>query len=149
MKVYRYSKGFSNRHTLAFFERVVSKEVRISRYLHNNSTMLIQSSKIKFRTLDAGLWTLDSGRWNLDSGLWTLDYGHYTWNAGLWTLDTVVDCFRTELKPSFWICLIKLLRILWVQVSKDLMTRLFCRGYRLWRGYFLKLYSNVKYYVIK
>ena len=77
-------------------------------------------------TLDTGLWMLDPGRWTLDiglwllvygcwamnAGLWALDAGHYTLDAGLWTLDTVVDCFRTESEPSFWFCLIKLLKIL-------------------------------------
>ena len=39
----RYSEGFSNRHVVALlFENSVLKEVRILRYLHNNSTMLIQ-----------------------------------------------------------------------------------------------------------
>ena len=77
-------------------------------------------------TLDAGLWTLDSGRWILHAGLWTLDAGLWAlnpgrWNldAGPWTLDTVVDCCRTESESSFWICLIKLLKILWVRISKD------------------------------
>ena len=38
--------------------------------------------------LDAGLWSLDSGRWTLDAGLWTLDSGRWTLDAGLWTLDS-------------------------------------------------------------
>ena len=44
----RYSEGFSNRHVVALlFENSVLKEVRILRYLHNNSTMLIQKFKNK------------------------------------------------------------------------------------------------------
>ena len=31
--------------------------------------------------LDAGLWTLDSGRQTLDAGIWTLE-------SGRWTLDS-------------------------------------------------------------
>ena len=60
----------------------------------------------------------------LNAGLWTLDAGCYTLDAGLWTLDTVVDCFRTESEPSFWSCLIQLLKIIWVRISKDLMVTL-------------------------
>ena len=36
--------------------------------------------------LDAGLWTLGSGRWILDSGLSTLESGRWTFDATLWTL---------------------------------------------------------------
>ena len=75
-------------------------------------------------TPDAGLWTLDSGRWTLDAGCWTLDAGCYTLNAGLWALDTIVDCFKAKSETSFWVCLIKLLKILWVWISKDLMVTL-------------------------
>ena len=89
-------------------------------------------------TLDAGLWTLDSGRWTLDAGLWMLDSGRwildsalsrldvgcYTLDVGLWELDTIIDCFRTKSEASFWFCLIKLLKILWVWISKDLMVTL-------------------------
>ena len=62
--------------------------------------------------LDAGRWTLDSGRWTLDAGLWTLDSGRWTLHFGHWALDTVVDCFRTESEPTFWFCLIKLLKVI-------------------------------------
>ena len=72
----------------------------------------------------AGLWTLDAGRWTLGSELSTLDVGCYTLDVGLWALDTIVDCFRTKSEASFWFCLIKLLKILWVQISKDLMITL-------------------------
>ena len=70
-------------------------------------------------TLDSGRWTLDARLWMLDSRLWTLDSGPYTLDSGCWTLDTVVDCCRTESEPSFWFWLIKLLKILWVWISKD------------------------------
>ena len=75
-------------------------------------------------TLDAGLWTLDSGHWTLDSRRWTLDVGCFTLDAGLWALDTIVDCFRTKSEASFRFCLIKLLKILWARISKDLMITL-------------------------
>ena len=75
-------------------------------------------------TLDSGRWTLDAGRWTLDAGRWTLDAGCYTLNAGLWALDTIVDCFKAKSETSFWVCLIKLLKILWVWISKDLMVTL-------------------------
>ena len=39
--VYCYSEDFSNRHVVEFFEKSVLKEIRILRYLHINSTMLI------------------------------------------------------------------------------------------------------------
>ena len=81
--------------------------------------------------LDAGLWPLDSGRWTLAAGLWTLDAGPWALDPGrhtldtrLWTLDTVIVCFRTESEPSFWFCLIKLLKILWVWIFEDLMITL-------------------------
>ena len=67
--------------------------------------------------LDAGLWTLDPGLWTLNAGRWTLGGGCYTLDAGLWALGTIVDCFRTKSEASFWFCLIKLLKILWVWIS--------------------------------
>ena len=90
------------------------------------------------RDASVGRWTLDTGLWTLDSGRWTLDAGRWTLNAGLWTLDcglsmpdvgllalnTISDCFRTKSEASFWFCLIKLLKILWVWISKDLMVTL-------------------------
>ena len=75
-------------------------------------------------TLDSGRWTLDPGLWTLNVGRWTLDAGCYTLDVGLWALDTIVDCFKTKSEASFWFCLIKLLKILWVQISKDLMITL-------------------------
>ena len=84
-----------------------------------------------FWTLDTGLWTVDSGRWTLDAGRWildsgfsTLDAGRYTLDARLWALDTIVDCFKTKSESSFWFCLIKLLKTLWVRISKDLRVTL-------------------------
>ena len=78
-------------------------------------------------TLDAGLWTVDAGFWTLDAGPWTLDAGLWTLHfgrSGYWTLDTVIDCCRTESKSSFWFCLIKLLKILSMRISKDLIVTL-------------------------
>ena len=37
--------------------------------------------------LDSGLWTLDTGRWTLDAGLWMLDLGRQALDAGRWTVD--------------------------------------------------------------
>ena len=48
-----------------------------------------------------------------------LDFGCWTLDARPWTLDTIVDCCWTELEPSFWFCLIKLLEILSMQISND------------------------------
>ena len=36
---------------------------------------------------DAGLWTLDSGRWNLDAGPWTVDSERRELDCGHWMLD--------------------------------------------------------------
>ena len=76
--------------------------------------------------LDAELSTLDSGHWTLDAGcwLWTLNSGLLTLDIGLWALDTDFDCFRTKSAASFWFSLIKLLNILSVRISKDLMVPL-------------------------
>ena len=71
--------------------------------------------------LDAGLWTLDSGRWTLDlharlwtldSGCWTLDSGRWTLDAGLWMLDSgcwtldgrlsMLDVGRWTLDATLW-----------------------------------------------
>ena len=53
---------------------------------------------------------------------WMLDFGCWTLDTGCWALNTgCCHCFRTESEPSFRFCLIKLLKILWVQISKDLM----------------------------
>ena len=77
-------------------------------------------------TLDAsvGRWTLETGPWTLDFRRWTLDAGPYTLDAELWALHNFVDYFRTE--ASFRFCVIKLLRILWMRISKDLMATLAC-----------------------
>ena len=85
---------------------------------------LIISSMNNWHIGSLGLWTLDSRRWTLDAGRWTLDVGRYTLDAGLWALVTIVDCFRTKAEASFWFCLIKLLKILWVPISNDLMVTL-------------------------
>ena len=86
-------------------------------------------SACKCWTLDSGCWTLVAGLWTLYTGLWTLYLVHWTldaerWDATLWTLDALVDCFRTKSEATFWFCLIKLLKILWVRISKDLMVTL-------------------------
>ena len=70
-------------------------------------------------------WTLGSGRWTLDAGCWTMDSECWTLGSGSWA---VVDYFRIESEPSFWFCLIKLLKILWVRISKDIMVT-----FVLWR----------------
>ena len=68
-------------------------------------------------TLDPGLWTLDSGRWTLDTGRWIQDAGLWTLDSGLWTLSlTVVEQNQNSVSDF---CLIKLLKIYWVRISKD------------------------------
>ena len=90
---------------------------------NNHSKQFQQNQGIpKFR--DAWLWTLDFRHWSLDAGLWTLVAGCYTLGTGLWALDTIVDCFRIKSEANFLFCLIKLLKILWVWISKDLMVTL-------------------------
>ena len=42
---------------------------------------------LQTQVLDAGLWTLDSGRQTLEAGVWTLDSRQRTLNPGRWTLD--------------------------------------------------------------
>ena len=67
--------------------------------------------------MDAGLLTLDSGRLTLDAGRWTLDAELLTLDSGLWTLSlTVVE---QNQNPNSDFFLIKLLKILWVRISKD------------------------------
>ena len=96
-------------------------------------------SGCKCWTLDSELCTLDSERWNLDAGLWMLNTGHWTMDTGLWMLDIVIVCFRGESEPSFWFCLIKWLKTIWVRISIRISwSRLFCREYRFWRHYCYK-----------
>ena len=128
--------------------------------INNISKFQIWSAYRNSWTLDArvGRWTLDTGLWMLNSGLWTpesgrrtldaepstldaglrtLDVRCYTLNNKLWAMDTIVDCFRTKSEASFWFCLIKLLKILWVQMSiRTLWSRLLYRDCRFWLGYF-------------
>ena len=72
-------------------------------------------------TQDSGLWTLDSGLWTLGSGLWTLDSRRWTLDSGLWTVAQGQCCWLLQNKsePSFLSCLIKLLKILSMRISKD------------------------------
>ena len=42
------------------------------------------------QVLNAGLWTLDSGRWTLDPGCWALDAGLWSLDSGRWTLDATL-----------------------------------------------------------
>ena len=54
---------------------------------------------------------------------WTLGASVGRWTHSM--LDVVPsDCFRTKSEASFWFCLIRLLKILWVRISKDLMVTL-------------------------
>ena len=71
-------------------------------------------SKVHFE----GHTRIPVGSWTLDAGLWTLDSGRQTLDAKFWMLDTVVDCFRTESEQSFWFCLIRLLKTLWVRIMR-------------------------------
>ena len=128
--------------------------------INNISKFQIWSAYRNSWTLDArvGRWTLDTGLWMLNSGLWTpesgrrtldagpstldaglrtLDVRCYTLNNKLWALDTIVDWFRTKSEASFWFCLIKLLKILWVQMSiRTSWSRLLYRDCRFWLRYF-------------
>ena len=99
--------------------------------------------------LDSGrkCWTLDSGRWTLYPGLWTLGDTLWTLGSGHWTpSSTVSEQNQKSVSDSVWLnywtffgC--KSLRTSW--------SRLLCRDYRFWRGYFQKFYINVKCYDIK
>ena len=60
----------------------------------------------------------------LDPGRWTLNAGGCTLDTVFWTLDIVVDWFRTESEHSFLFCLVKLLKILRVQICKELLVTL-------------------------
>ena len=95
--------------------------------------------KQKIQSAYQNFWTQDVSvrHLALDPRLQTLHFGR-------WALDTVVDCFRTESEPSFWFCVINLLKILWVQPSNDLMARLFSRDYSSWRAYFSKLFITLQ-----
>ena len=53
IKVYHYTKGFWNRHIVAFFEISVLKEVCTLNYVHNIITTLIPKFLIKFVVYDA------------------------------------------------------------------------------------------------
>ena len=117
-------------------------------------------------TLDPGLWTLDAGRWILDSGFWTqnagflaLDPGHWTLDAGIWTLGaifwtlssrhctlslTVSEQNQNPVSDFAWLNYWEFFRCKSLRTS---WSRLFCRDYRLWRGYFKKFYLKVLRYL--
>ena len=119
--------------------------------IYRNSGTL--DSSVGRWTLDAGSWTLDSRRWALDAGPWKLESGRWTLDARLWTLDTEhcfrtlfhcfrtldnvsLDFFRTESESSFWFYLIKLMKFFGCESLRTPWSRLFCRDYWFWRGYF-------------
>ena len=98
-------------------------------------------------TVDTGLWMLHFACWNMDAGCWTLDAGIWMLHFGCLALDTGhCHClFQNPVSDSVWLnywkftgC--KSLRTSW--------SCLFCGDYRLWFGYFQKLYVNIKYYII-
>ena len=100
-------------------------------------------------TLDSGCWTLDAGRWTLDSELWTLDSGRWTLGFRRCTLDaihfgrwalatgrlslTVLEQNQKPVSDSAWLNYWKLFGFESLRTS---WSRLFCRDYRFWRGYF-------------
>ena len=104
--------------------------------------------------LDAGLWTLGSGRWILDSGLSTLESGRWTFDATLWTLGfghwtlplTVLEQNQKPISAFAWLNYWKFFGCECLRTS---WSRLLYRDYRFWLGYFYKFYIYVKCYVIK
>ena len=84
--------------------------------------------------LDAGLWTLESGRWTLDSRHWTLDATLWTLGSGHWTLSlTVLKQNQNPVSDSAWLNYWKLFGC---ESRRTSWSRLFCRDYRFWRGYY-------------
>ena len=88
--VQRYFFVLFNFLQLVFVSTLI-KDVKLD--LENNNTVSTLSNVwhtgipgLWTQELDAGLWTLDSGRWTLEAGLWTLDSARWTLHAGLWTL---------------------------------------------------------------
>ena len=75
------------------------------------------------QVLNAGLWTMDSGPWTLDSDatLWTLGSGHSL---------TVLEQKQKSFSDSAW------LNYLGCESLGTSWSRLFCRDYSFWRGYF-------------
>ena len=76
------------------------------------------------QVLNAGLRTLDSGRWMLHFERWALVTGHCRW------------LFRTKSESNFWFCLINYWKFSECELLRTLWSRLFCRDYRFWCGYF-------------
>ena len=81
------------------------------------------------RTLDTAPWMLDSGRWNLDAGPYTLslDSGHWT------LLLSVSERYQNPVSNSAWLNYWKFIVCKFLKTS---WSRLLCRDYRFWRGYF-------------
>ena len=81
----------------------------------------------RLRMLDAGPWTLNAEPWTVDARLWTLGSGH-------WTLSlTVSKQNQNPRSDSAWLYYWKFFGWKYVRTS---FSRLFCRDYRFWRGYF-------------
>ena len=88
--------------------------LHILKYFHILKEAVL-SGILKF--LDSGrkCWALDSGRWTLDATLWTLHSGH-------WTL--LLTGSEQNQNPVSNSTLIKLMKIFWVQISKDIIVML-------------------------
>ena len=125
------------------------------------------------RTLDTGLWTLDAQpctlnneRWILDSGFWTrhagllaLDPGRWTLEAGIWTLDAIFWTLSSRnctllltvsdqnQNPVFDFAWLNCWEFFGCKSLRTSWSRLFCRDYRFWRGYFEKFYLKVLCYL--
>ena len=83
---------------------------------------------------------LDSGCWNLSAGLWTLDSSHWNW------LPTGSEQNQNSVSDSAWLNYAELSE--WKSLTIS-WSRLFCRLWRFWPGYFWKFYINVKSDVLK
>ena len=75
------------------------------------------------QVLNAGLWTMDPGRWTrmLHFGRWALGTGHSL---------TVLEQKQKPVSDSAW------LNYLGCESLGTSWSRLFCRDYSFWRGYF-------------
>ena len=117
-------------------------------------------------TLDFEQWTLDAGLWILDSGFWTrhavllaLDPGRWTLDVEIWTLDVIfwtlssrnctlsLTVSEQNQNPVFDFALLDCWEFFGCESLRTSWSRLFCRDYRFWRGYFEKFNLKVLCYL--
>ena len=110
-------------------------------------------------TLDAGLWILDSGFWTRHAGLLALDPGRWTLDAEIWTLDVIfwtlssrnctlsLTVSEQNQNPVFDFALLDCWEFFGCESLRTSWSRLFCRDYRFWRGYFEKFNLKVLCYL--